>query len=130
MLAFFAVLVYAPFWLLAGLSKKRRRPAERAIRFWPLVAALSLLTIVVIFILASDDVISRMGNLTPWSAAVFVATLVYGVASLAGPMALWFSSKPDIRTGVRWFSFAVIIPLFVAASYLAYWGIVGIRTWS
>jgi hypothetical protein len=41
-LAFAAIVLYAPFWLIGGLFKKRRRPAERAIRLWPLIAVLSL----------------------------------------------------------------------------------------
>ena len=27
-----AILLYAPFWILGGLSKRRRRPAERGMR--------------------------------------------------------------------------------------------------
>ena len=70
-LAVVAVLVYAPFWILGGLSKKRRRPAERGMRLWPLIAVLSLATVVVVFMLASDDFISRMGHLTIWSGPSF-----------------------------------------------------------
>ena len=129
-LAVVAVLVYVPFWLLAGLSKKRRRPAERAIRFWPLITVLSLIAIVVIFLLASEDFISRMGNPTPWSVSLFVATLAYGLAALVSIFVLWRMPKAEIRKGVRWFSIAVIVPLFISALYLAYWGIVGLRTWA
>jgi len=129
-LAVVSVLLYAPFWLLAGLSKKRRRPAERGLRLWPLLAVFSLIMIVVIFTLASDDFITRMGNLTIWSGALSLATVAYGLASLAGVIALWRAPKQDVRKGVRWFSLAVILPLFIAAVYLAYWGIIGLRTWA
>ena len=40
LLAFVSILLYAPFWLIGGLIKKRRRPAERWMRLWPLVAVL------------------------------------------------------------------------------------------
>jgi uncharacterized SAM-binding protein YcdF (DUF218 family) len=129
-LAVVAVLLYAPFWLLGGLSKKRRRPTERAIRFWPLVTVLSLIAAVVIFMLASDDLLMRMGNLTPWSAAFFLATVAYGIAALVSLLALWRAPRQQIRKGVRWFSFAVIVPPFIAALYLAYWGVIGLRTWA
>jgi len=124
------VLVYAPFWLLGGLSKKRRRPAERGMRLWPLVAVLSLAGIVVIFMLASEDLIERMGNLTGWSVAFFLATLLYGVASVAGVISLWRASNKEIRSGVRLLSTVVILGLLIAAAYLAYWGIIGLRTWA
>jgi CubicO group peptidase (beta-lactamase class C family) len=129
-LAVVAVLVYAPFWLLGSLSKKRRRPAERWMRLWPLIAVLSLAAVVVIFMLASDDLIPRMGHLTGWSAAFFLATVVYGIASLAGAIALWRARKQEVRGWVRRCSTAVILALLIAAAYLAYWGVIGLRTWA
>jgi len=128
-LAVVLVLLYAPFWILGGLSKKRRRPAERGMRLWPLMAVLSLIAVVVIFSAASDDLIPRMGNLTAWSAAFFLATVVYALATLAGAVSLWRAPKEGVRAGVRRFSSAVILALLIAAAYLAYWGIIGLRTW-
>ena len=129
-LAVVAILLYAPFWLLGGLSKKRRRPAERWMRLWPLIAVLSLVAIVVIFMISSDDLIPRMGNLTGWSVAFFLATVVYGVASVTGAIALWWAPKQEVRCWVRRFSTAVILALLIAAAYLAYWGVIGLRTWA
>jgi hypothetical protein len=129
-LAVVAILLYAPFWLLGGLSKKRRRPAERWMRLWPLIAVLSLLAFVAVFILSSDDLISRMGHLTVWSAAFFLATVAYAVASVAGAIALWRAPKQEVHGWVRRFSTAVILALLIAAAYLAYWGVIGLRTWA
>jgi len=64
LLSVIAIVIYAPFWILGGLSRRRRRPAERAMRVWPLIAVLSLIAFVVIFILSSNELIERMGNLT------------------------------------------------------------------
>jgi CubicO group peptidase (beta-lactamase class C family) len=130
LLAVLSILVYAPFWLLGGLSKKRRRPAERAIRLWPLLAALSLIACVAIINLAGDDLIARMGNLTKWSAALFLATLAYAVASVLAAIAWWRAPKDEVRSGVRWHSIAVTLALLIAAAYLAYWGMIGLRTWA
>ena len=127
--AVIAVVVYAPFWLLGGLSAKRRRPAERAVRRWPLIAVLSLLAVVVLFMASSNDLLNRMGNLTFWSGAFFLATIAYAVASLAALIALMRASK-EVRKGVRWFSVAVTLPLFIAAVYLTYWGVIGLRPWA
>jgi hypothetical protein len=97
---------------------------------WPLVAVLSLLAVVVIFSVASDDLIPRMGNLTVWSASFFLATVVYALATIAGVVSLWRAPKEGVRTGVRRFSTAAILVLLIAAAYLAYWGIIGLRTWA
>jgi len=129
-LAVVLVLVYAPFWILGGLSKKRRRPAERWMRLWPLIAVLNLVAAIVIFILVSDDPISLLGNLTVWSAAFFLATVAFALASLASALALWRAPKQDVRSHVRRYSMAVTLALLTAAAYLAYWGVIGFRTWA
>jgi hypothetical protein len=129
-LAIASILIYAPFWILGGLSKKRRRRAERAMRAWPLVAVLSLAAVVVLFMLGSDDLITRFGNLTAWSLAFCLATAIYALASLASAVALWRAPRQAVRSGVRWYSIAVTLGLLIAAAYLAYWGMIGIRTWA
>ena len=129
-LSMISILLYAPFWILGGISKRRRRPAERALRLWPLLAVLSLLSIVGLFILCSSDLIDRLGNLTPWSAALWALTLVFAVTSLASAFYAWQSRSEGVRRGVRRFSIIVSTGLLIAAAYLTYWGFIGVRTWS
>jgi CubicO group peptidase (beta-lactamase class C family) len=129
-LATVSILVYAPFWLLGGLWKKRRRPAERAMRIWPLIAVLSLVAFVGIFIICSDDLISRMGNLTVWSFGLFLTTIAYAVASAASAVSLWRAPDEGVRNGVRTYSKVVTTVLLIAAFYLGYWGIIGLRMWA
>ena len=130
LLSMVSILVYAPFWILGGLSKNRRRPVERGLRLWPLIAVLSLIAFVGIFIVSSADLITRLGNLTGWSVAVFLATLGFGVSSLASALSFWRTPRDMVRRGVRRFSLIVNVALLIAAAYLAYWGIIGLRTWA
>jgi len=131
-LSILAVLIYAPFWILGGLSRKRRRPTERPIRIWPLVAVLSLIAwvVVIAIVTASGDVIERLGNLTPWSASVFLATVVFAIAVIASAIAWWRTPAEAARRGVRRFSLIVTSALLIALAYLSYWGVIGMRTWS
>jgi CubicO group peptidase (beta-lactamase class C family) len=129
-LAVVSVVVYAPFWILGGLSKRRRRPAERAMRAWPLIAVLSLAAFVGIFIVCSDDLIERMGNLTVWSTALFLLTIAYAVAVVMSAISSWRVPAEGVRSSVRRFSIVVSVALLIAAAYLAYWGIIGLRTWA
>ncbi len=129
LLAILSILLYAPFWIFGGLIKKRRRPAERAMRLLPLVAVLSLLAFVGFFIGSSSDAIARLGNLTVWSFGIFLSTLIFALATLASAIALWQARKKEIRGYVRWHAMAVTAALLIAAVYLAYWGVIGMRTW-
>jgi len=129
-LSVFAILLYAPIWILGGLIKRRRRPAERAMRIWPLLAVLSMLGTVVVISVSADDFIDRFGNLTGWSLALFLLTIAFAVASIAGAVSIWRAPTETVRPGVRRFSLAVTLALLVATAYLAYWGIIGLRTWA
>jgi len=129
-LSMVAIVLYAPFWILGGLSKRRRRPAERAMRTWPLLAVLSLVAFVGIFIVCSDDPFERLGNLTGWSVTLFLLTLAYPVAAVAGAISLWRAPAETVRQSVRRFSLAMTVALLIAAAYLGYWGFIGMRTWT
>ena len=129
-LAVIAIVIYAPFWLLGGLIKRRRRPAERGMRLFPLLAVLSLFAFVAIFIVCSADLIGRMGNHTLWSEALRLTTLAFAISVLLSAYAWWRAPKESVRRGVRIFSRAVTLALLIFAVYLSYWGIIGLRTWA
>jgi CubicO group peptidase (beta-lactamase class C family) len=130
LLSIVSILVYAPFWIVGGISRKRRRPAERQLRFWPLVAVLCMMSIVVIFILGSDDLISRLGNLTWSSAALCALTVAFAASSLASAYAVWTARQRVVRHGVYTYSFVATLALLIAMAYFAYWHIIGLRTWT
>ena len=129
-LSILSVVLYAPFWIFGGLIKRRRRPIERAMRLWPLVAVLSLAAFVGIFILCSDDLIDRLGNQTIWSEALFLTTVSYAIAVLFSAIAWWRAPKESVRPGVRAYSRVVTIALLISTLYLAYWDVIGLKTWT
>jgi CubicO group peptidase (beta-lactamase class C family) len=130
LLSIASILIYAPFWLLGGLSARRRRPVERGMRLWPLMAVLSLIAFVAIFIASSNDLIQRLGNRTIWSEALFLTSIGFGLATLASAVSWWRAPADKVRRSVHAYSRLVILALLIAAFYLAYWDIIGLRTWS
>jgi hypothetical protein len=130
LLSVISILIYAPFWIIGGLRKKRRRPLERMMRIWPLAAVLSLISIVSIISCCGSDIIPRLGNLTIWSFSLFLATIVFAVASIASVIAMWRTPKQEVRPRVRMYSMIVSAALMIATAYFTYWGIIGLRTWA
>lgn len=128
-LSMLSILLYAPVWIIGGFFKKRRRPAERPMRIWPLLAMLCLFTFVGVFIACSSDIIGRLGNVTVWSLAIFATTLLFAAASLLAAWAAWKARTEEVRRGVRIYSMIVSAALVIATIYLGYWGIIGLRTW-
>jgi hypothetical protein len=129
-LSILAIMVYAPFWLFGGLIKSRRRPAELTMRFWPLLAVLSLMAFVVIFITATSDLIDRLGNLTFWSASLWAVTLVFAHAALASFFVALRRPEEGVRRGVRRFSLIVSLALMDRNGVFGLLGIIGVRTWA
>jgi hypothetical protein len=131
LLAFISILLYAPFRIFQSLRKKHCQPAKRSILLWPLIAVLSLLSIVVVCILSDMDVaIERLGNLTIWSFTLFLATIVFSAASIANVIGLWRTPKYEVRGVVHLYSTMITIALVITTVYFAYWGIIGLRTWA
>jgi CubicO group peptidase (beta-lactamase class C family) len=128
-LSFASTVVYAPFWLLGGLSKRRRRPAERALRIWPLVAVLAVAAGALLVMWDDETTIEHFGNLTVWSAGLCAATIVFAVAAVTSLIQLARARRNGVRTAVRVHSALVVAALLIATAYLAYWGVIGIRTW-
>jgi CubicO group peptidase (beta-lactamase class C family) len=129
LLSFVSIIVYAPFWILGGLIKKRRRPAERVIRLLPLVAVTSLVLCVYLVMLSVEHFMERMTDLTAWSGTLFLLTLVFAAASVLSAVALWRAPEGTIRRSVQGYSTVVTVALLIATVYLAYWGLIGWRIW-
>ena len=82
-----------------------------------------------IFVLCSSDLIESPGKPHHLVGDLFLTTIVFGIATLASAVAWWRTPAQAVRRSVRIYSRFVIVALLVAAFYLAYWDIIGIRTW-
>lgn len=130
LLAIVSIILYAPFWILGGLRKKRRRPAERAMRLWPLLSVLSLFVTIALFISSMNDPFERLGVRTGWSEALCAMTIAFAVSAIVGFAVAWRTRSEQVRAGVRRYSLCVSVALLIATLYLGYYGIIGVRTWA
>jgi hypothetical protein len=128
-LAMVSILVYAPFWILGGLVRLRRHPAERGMKVWPLLAVLCLIGARIILAQADADIFGRLDHLTVWSLGVFLLSVACAWASVAGIIAWWRAPRQETRLGVRIYSMIISLALLVATTYLAYWEVIGLSTW-
>ena len=126
-----AIVIYSPIWLLSGLRKRHRRPAERAIKIWPLIAVLSLIVICFCVYSSIDNFIARFGQLTGWSFAIFLNTIIFAAATLASVVCLWQAAPQEgIRRSAYIYSTCATLALVITTIYFAYWGVIGLRTWA
>ena len=129
-LALAGTTLYAPVWLLANLRKRWRKPDELWLKVWPLTATLSLVVFAAIGASVGEAPITRLGNVTPWSVGLCLATLLFAFATAASAFALWLARGNKVRKLVYGYAISTTVALWVALIYLAYWGVIGIRTWA
>jgi hypothetical protein len=125
-----SIVVYAPFWILGSLRSKTGFSRERRLQALPLVSVIGMMASGVVLQMASDDPIAKLGNVTAWSVALSITTVMIAAAAVASVVALWRTPREAVRASVRRFSLGVTVALLLVSAYLAYWGVVGIRTWS
>ncbi len=128
-LALCAIVISLPVFVVMRWVKKWRRPVERWLFRWPVIALLSLLAMLLIFHLAGEQTITRLGNLSMYSGGIWLFSLLFAAAVLANSWRVWTISKTEIRSWVRVYAWFVAPPLLVCCVYLSYWGVIGIRFW-
>jgi hypothetical protein len=130
LLSVLAVLVYAPFWVLGGLRHTSSRPRERVLWAWPLISVVSIVTAALLLGVASDDPITNLGTPTVWSVGLWITTLCFLGGVIASVVALWLTPSHAVRSSLRRFTIGATAALLIACAYLAYWGVIGLRTWA
>ena len=125
-----SVLAYAPFWTFIGPLFKRRHPREFTIRLFPMIASLSLVSFGLVYALAGEDIISRLGEVSFWSIALFISMIIFPAFSFVSVATLWRTPKQNLRRGTFIYSVVVSVALVIIVFYLAYSGMIGLRTWA
>jgi hypothetical protein len=130
LLALAVTLIFALVWVPRWLFRRLAAVPRLRIRVWPLLAALAVVAFVGVAVLSSENAIPRLGNPTPWAITLFVATLVFPVSSVAGLVAALRTPPGEVRRGIRILTLATSLIFVVVAIYLAWFGMVGWRSWA
>lgn len=130
LLALLSVPPFALVWGCRWLFRRLRGVPNLHVRVLPLLAVLSLVAVQWILIRCGDDTMTRLGHRTMWSMGLCAATWAFAAFSAAS---LWASLRADRRgmnRGAYAHSLCVSALFVITTLYLAYWGIIGIRTWA
>jgi CubicO group peptidase (beta-lactamase class C family) len=123
-------VIFALVWVPRKIFGDLRSVGNLSVRAMPVLATLSLLVSIVLVILTSQDPIERLGLPTFWSVGIFVSCIAFAVFALLGlTLAVRFQYR-EIRRLVWWHAFAASAVMTAVAMYLAYWGVVGWRSWA
>lgn len=122
-------LMFALVWVPRRLwGKLEGGPAFR-IRVWPFLASLVVLAAGITPALLQVEE-SALGSITPASMSLFIGSVLYGVLVVWGVWAVWHQRATKGNRVVYWYIVLFTVLHFCAAAYLAWFGIIPLRTWA
>jgi CubicO group peptidase (beta-lactamase class C family) len=123
-------LVFALVWVPRKLLGELRAVPLLRVRALPALAALSLLIAFLLVVFAGDATLDRLGRPSPWSIGLFLATTAFAVFAVLGLVLALLYRKRSLGRLVWWHALAASVLMTLVAAYLAYWGVIGVRTWA
>jgi CubicO group peptidase (beta-lactamase class C family) len=125
-------VLFALIWVPRKLFRRMKDVPGLSIRVIPLLGILCLAGAFVLLTLAgvdADALFARFGKMTIWSVAFCALTWLFALATVAGLLQIIRARGWPIRRGVYIHALLVSLANVLVLSYLAYWGIIGLRTW-
>lgn len=121
-------LLYALGWGLQWLLGKRKKVKHLRVRVTPLLAVLTLLSVLFAFTKA----ITHIGELIFyfWALVVFAGTVLFALLSLAALALAVSVPRKEIHNWVRIHSLLVSMACCIVTIFLSAWHLIGVRLWS
>ena len=124
-----SAVLFALIWIPRKLLGKLRDSSCLSIRVVPLLSLACLVGAVALFAVSGDDPLQRFGKPTVWSLGFCVLTWGFALTAVLGLVLTLRARGSGVHPGVYVQAVAVSLANFVIAAYLAYWGVIGYRSW-
>jgi CubicO group peptidase (beta-lactamase class C family) len=120
-------LVWVPRWTLRRL----RGVKGLSVRALPLLAVLWLVGAFALLAVSGEPPLpfERFGRLTPWSVGLCALLWLFALTAVVGLMQAMRGRRLGVRRAVWLHSLLVSVANVLVAAYLAFWGLIGLRTW-
>lgn len=122
-------IAYVAAWLLKRLVLKRKEKPGNKIRLIPAALSLLLLALPLFFVLSKADPALIMESM-PISMFVFLVSLLYPIAVVAGFYPFYKAKSQNISKGVYWYSATVLFAHVFLTVYLGSYGLLAFRVWA
>jgi CubicO group peptidase (beta-lactamase class C family) len=126
-------VLFALVWVPRQLLGRMKGVPSLSIRVLPLLSVLCLAGAVALVVLGSLDaeaMFARFGKMSVWSAAVWGLTWLFALGVVWGMIQIFRARRTPIRRWVYIHALLVSLANVLVLVYLAYWGIIGLRTWA
>lgn len=129
----FVMLSSVLFVLVWGIRKFRGQiPAGATvkIRLWPLLASLSIMLLVFLFIQGSSNPFDAFGAPSVFSVGIMLSTFSFALFSVLGVYTSIKERTTKMNRGTYWYSTVSSFVHLIVAVYLLSFGIIGLTLWA
>jgi CubicO group peptidase (beta-lactamase class C family) len=126
-----SAVLFPVVWVPRKLLGRMKGVQHMNVRLLPLSAVFCLVAAFGLFLASmASDPIERLGKPTVWSVGFCMLTWIFAMTSIAGFVQAIRARRWDVHAGVRRHALLVSTANVCVLVYLAYWGIIGLRTWA
>jgi hypothetical protein len=125
-------VLFALVWVPRKLFGRLQGVKHLSVRALPLLAVLCLVGVFVLIAASLEATLlfSRFGTMTAWSVGLWALTWLFACAAILGLVQAFRARHLGVRQSVRVHALLVSAANVVVLAYLAYWGIIGLRSWA
>ena len=128
-----AIASSIPYALIWGFRRWRGKIAPGPaiwIRAWPLLAGLFVIAFLTLFTFGLEDPFVALGKPTAISVGIMLSTLLFGLFAAIGAYVAIRDRDAAMNRVNYWYSTGCSMLHAVVAAYFAWFGVIGLATWS
>lgn len=121
------------FFLIWGLRKARGKipsGASTKIRLWPLLAAVSVISFMLLIMQGTSDPFTSFGGPNLISVGIMLLTIAFALFAALGVYTSIKERRSVMNQGVYWYSTLSSLIHFIVGIYLLSFGVIGLMTWA
>ncbi|HWA85722.1 MAG TPA: serine hydrolase domain-containing protein [Opitutus sp.] len=125
-----SVVIFAVVWIIRTAIGEMKDVRHYSVRVLPLLASLALAGILTVCIVGAQAAFERFGQLTVWSALLFLFTTAFPLLAFGGVVQAVRWRRDGVNRVAWWYSFATSVLLSIAAIYFGLHGWWAVRIWA
>lgn len=126
------IFLFSLVWLPRRILRKAGAGPSIGVRIWPLITCILVIGVMLLvrIILTSKIPEQMLGTLSPPSLSLMILTLVYSATSIYAIVPLIRYRKAAVSNLVYWHQSIFVVVNLLVMLCLAFYGLIGIRTWA
>jgi len=123
-------LLYFLVWIVRKLRGRIPAGATVQIRLWPLLAGVSIIVFLILFMLAVADPFNSLGAPTAISVGMLLSTIAFALFAVLGAYTSVKERQTPMNQGNYWYSTVSSFVHLIVAAYLWWFGVIGFVAWA